>query len=257
MNNSTLGTEAIPAPFLAAEVVVAVEEAEALEPVPVEVALEAVPETVVVLPVIVPVMVPAPAEPAADKAEEQAEAVEPVTKEAEPLKSQASLLEPWDLEENWNGEVGKLGGSVSVTGLLVGGSTTPFVHVDTVEVGSFFFVTTGEVVGHGDSGVLVIVGGVTDRDGSVALLLDDVGVGLELVDDGLVTLEQFNGPGWVVSVDGEVWLRQIGNDVDTGFLQLGHTVRVVKRSVQGVHSDGVGVDFSQVWDVSLTGSRVG
>lgn len=192
-------------------------------------------------------------------------------------------------EEQWDGQVSELLGSVLVTGLGVSGVTAPFVHVNTVEVSSLAVVTAGEVVGDSDSGVGVVVRGVTHWDFSVVLLLDvslgvsdssldesggvgvgcivgdlvtceepqNVGVVGEHVDNGLVTVEDFQVPGRRLSVDGDLWGGQVGDDVDTGVVQSVHTLAVVQRGVNGVDTDNVSVQLLQVRDVSGTSVVVG
>lgn len=178
---------------------------------------------------------------------------------------------------------------ILVTGLLESGRATPLVHVDTEEVSSVLLTSTSKVVSKLDSNVLVVVGRVTHRNGSVVLLLDvslgvtnsgldvsrsigvgglvgdlvtgeetqDVGVVGELVDHRSVSGQQFGVPGGVGSVDRSVWLGQVGNNIDTGIVQHLHTVGVVLGGIQSVHSDDVGVQLLQVRNVSLTSVNVG
>lgn len=187
-------------------------------------------------------------------------------------------------EEDWNAQLRVLLGDGQVTGLLERRGAAPFVHVDTEEVGSLVLVTASKVVSQVDSDVGVIVGRVTDRNRSVLLLLDvglgvsdgslnvggsvsvgnlvgdfvtgketqDVGVVVESVDDGGVSLQQLDVPLRVGSVDRGVRLGQVSNDVDSGVIQHLHTFSVVQGGVQGVHSDDVCVQLLQVRDISLT-----
>lgn len=185
-------------------------------------------------------------------------------------------------EEDGDAQVLVLRGDVGVAGLLERRLTAPFVHVDTEEVCSDRRVAAGKVVGQVDTDGNVVVGGVADRNASVVHLLDvglgvtnggldvgrgggvvdlvgdlvtsketqDVGVVGELVDDSGVSGEQVDVPLGVVSVDGLVWLRQVGNDIDAGVGQCVHTLGVVERRVQCVHSDDVGLQLLHVGDVS-------
>lgn len=169
------------------------------------------------------------------------------------------------------------------------GVTTPFVHVNTIEVGLDVVVTAGKVVCRWDSGVGVIVGRVTNRNISVPLVGDvclhvsdggldewsSVGVGrvgddlvtgeesqhvivlLHLVNDGGVSLVQLQVPLWTRSGDGEGWLRQIGDDVDVVFLEQLHASAVIGFGVQSVDTKNVCVELGQVWKISLTAALVG
>lgn len=185
-------------------------------------------------------------------------------------------------EENGDTQVLVGGGDLRVTGGLEGRSTAPLVHVNTEEVSSLGSIATGEVVGQVNSDVSVVVGGVTDRDASVTLLQNvrlgvsdgslhvsrgvgvvdhigdlvtgketqHVGVVVEGIDDRGVSVQQVKVPGRSVSVDGELWLRQVGNHVDTGVSQGLHTLGVVLGHVQGVHTNHVSLQLLQIRNVS-------
>ncbi|EEQ36275.1 hypothetical protein CLUG_00397 [Clavispora lusitaniae ATCC 42720] len=195
-----------------------------------------------------------------------------------------TLLHPYSEKKDWNAQVLVLRSDVQVARSLEGQGTAPFVHVDTEKVCSFVFVSASKVVGQVDTDVHVIVGRITHRNGSVALLLDvclgvsdgsldvgrgigvgnligdfisgeetqDIGVVVELVDDRGVTFEQSDVPLRVQTVDRQVWLGQVGNDVDSGVGQSVHTFGVVKRSVQRVDTDHVGLQLLQVRNITLT-----
>lgn len=192
-------------------------------------------------------------------------------------------------EENWNAQVLVVLGEVLVARIFPGRRTAPRVHVDTEKVCSFVLRATGKVVSKLHSDGNVVVGRVTHGDRSVVLLLEvglsvsngglhvsrsngvvglvgnlvtgketqDVGVVVESVHDGGVSLQQLGVPRRAVSVDGVLWLGQVGNDIDTGIVQRLHTLGVVLGGVQGVHSDDVGVQVLQVRNVSLTSVWVG
>ena len=57
-------------------------------------------------------------------------------------------------------------------------------------------------------------------------------------------------PCWGVSIDGLVWRREIGDDIDISVLQLLHAVVVTLVRVDGVYSNDVCVELFQVWNVS-------
>jgi len=154
-------------------------------------------------------------------------------------------------EENWNTQVLVLRGDVQVTRGLEGGSTTPFIHVNTEEISSLILITASKVVSQVNSDLDVVVTGVSHRNGSVALFLNvglgvsdssldvsgsigvggfvgdlvtskethHVGVVVELVHHVGVSGQQVQVPLRVGSVDGEIWLGQVGNHIDASLLQ--------------------------------------
>ena len=192
-------------------------------------------------------------------------------------------------EEDRDGQVSEVLGTLGVAGLVEGGLTAPLVHVDTEEVGLDVLAAAGEVVSERDTGLGVVVGGVADGDVSVALLLDvllgvtqggldkgrGVGVGVVVgnlvtgeetedvsevgkgVDDLLVAVVQLDGPGWVDSVDGGVWRGQVSQDVDAGVVERLHALGVVRGGIDSIDTDDVGVQLLEVWDISGTGLVVG
>ena len=73
-------------------------------------------------------------------------------------------------EEDWNCQICKFFSSVFVTRGLEGLRTTPFVHVNTIEISLDIVITTSEEICRWNSGVCIIVSRVTNRDISVTLL---------------------------------------------------------------------------------------
>ncbi|KAH3661586.1 hypothetical protein OGAPHI_006434 [Ogataea philodendri] len=334
--------EVLPPALFEEEDVVLEDEPLSEEPVDVAVEPDPEPEALEKLPVTEPV----PSVPAALKIEEQLEAVEPLTRLAEPLKSHALEDFPsfsyhggnsvvinhrnktiivrflvvhvhdttrpdighlvgvkclhlgelsWLLgittvlgEEHRNSEVGELFGSVLVTRSLESGVTTPFVHVDSIEVSTLIIVTTGEIVSRSDSGFGVIVSRVSDRNTSVSAALHvllhisdsclnewgSIGVGrvgdhlitskesenvvvlLHHIDNGDVSVVQFLRPRWISGGNRQRWLGKVCNHVDASVLQQRHTVGMVFLSVQSINSDHVGVQLFQVRDISLASGLV-
>lgn len=170
----------------------------------------------------------------------------------------------------------------------VNGGTTPFVNVETVKVGNLIRRTTVEVVGQVVASSSVIVGGVTDRDVTVALGGDvglhvtnggldkgrgisvgnvvgdfvtsketeDVGVALELVNDRGVSVKEINVPRRRSTVDGEARGGEVGENVDAVFGKEVDTVVVVQGGVDGVNTNDVCFELQEVGKIALAGSTV-
>lgn len=172
---------------------------------------------------------------------------------------------------------------------LVAGVTAPGVDVVAPEVDAFVAVLAVEVISHVDTDIRVIVGGIADTNGTVALLLDvglhvadgrldeSAGIGVvsgvghlvtgeeakgvvvlgHLVDNRDVPGVQLSVPLRVAAVNGFIGLRKIGHDVDACVGQCIHTLRVILGRVDGVHTDRVGAEFLHDRNVTLAGRRVG
>ena len=97
-----------------------------------------------------------------------------------------------------------------------------------------------------------IVGDLVPRKES-----EDIVEGSQCVDDAGIASEELSIPGWLVSIDGGVGGRQIGNDVDAGVLKHLHALFVVFRWVDGIYSDGICLELLEVGDVSFASVDVG
>jgi hypothetical protein len=176
-----------------------------------------------------------------------------------------------------------------IAGLGEGRVTAPGVNIVTPEVDSAVFVTAVKVVGHVLANLGIVVGCVSNTDLTVVLALD-VGLGVtdssldestgngvvglvadliageeakgviilhHLIDDTSVAVVEINSPTGIVSVDGETRLGQVGNDIDASICELGHAVRVILLGVNGVNTNGVGVELLEHGDITLACSRIG
>ena len=184
-------------------------------------------------------------------------------------------------------------GALLVAGCLEGGVTAPLVDVVTEEVDGVGGFVADQVVGDGFADGGIVIGGVTDGEGATVILLldvglhvadggldvchrvgvvdlvgdfvsgeeaDDVGVLGEGIDDLGVASEEIRVPGRVVRYDGFAGRGQIGDEVDTGIGEGGHTLIVVLAGVDGVGTDNVGAQLGQVGNIALAavdGERVG
>ena len=172
---------------------------------------------------------------------------------------------------------------------LVGRVTAPGIDVITPEINGFFGLSAVEVVSHVFADIGIIIGGISDTHGAVILLLDvglhitnssldigagfgvglvvgdfvtgketdDIGVGSEFVDNGGVAFIEIIVPLGVVTVDGGCRLSQIGNNVDASIVKEFHTLLVILLRVDGIDTDGVGVEFLQERDITFAGLDVG
>ena len=192
-------------------------------------------------------------------------------------------------EKDRDGKVAKLLSTVSVTrSLKVNLVTTPFVHVDTIEISSVFGITAGEVVSEVATGVSIIVGRVTNGNAAVVLGLDvglgvtngsldegrsigvsvvvgnlvtgkeakNVGVLSHLVNDFSVTVVQLDSPAGAVSGDGKAGLGKIGNNVDTVVGKEVETLVVVDGGVDGVDTDDVSLKLLEVGKITLASGTI-
>ena len=170
-----------------------------------------------------------------------------------------------------------------------GGVATPRVDVVTPEVNSILGVAAVEVVGHVLTDISIVVGSISHTNLAVLLALD-VGLGItdsrldesagdcvvwlvgdlvtgkkaqcvvvfhQLINDAGVALIELYGPSWVVTVDGEPRLREIGYDIDSSICKRLHAVLVVLCGIDGIHTNSVGVEFLEVLNVTLARSGVG
>jgi hypothetical protein len=177
-----------------------------------------------------------------------------------------------------------------VTRSLVGRGIAPRVDVVSPEVNVESAVGAAvEVVGHVDADIRVIRGSVTDTHGPVALALDvslgvtdssldegaglggvlgvgdlvtgeeaeRVGVGSKSIDDREVTLVQVVVPGGVVAVDGLVGGGKVGHDVDASICEHVHAIIVVLGGVNGVNTDRVCAQSSEVRNIARADGCIG
>lgn len=192
-------------------------------------------------------------------------------------------------EEDRDGHVGKLGGSVGVTGgLKVDSGAAPFVHVDSVKVSGVGLAAAGKVVRKVTSGIGIVVSRVTNGDGSVlfgghvSLCISNggldkggsisvcvvvsnlitsketqhVAVSLHDIDNGDISLIEVKSPAGRISNDGQAGLRHVGNDIDSVLGKQVHAVIVGLGGVDGVDSNDVCFQVEQVGEVSLAGCKV-
>lgn len=175
-------------------------------------------------------------------------------------------------EEDGDGVVGVFLGTGLVAGALECLVSTPLVDVVAEEVDGGVLVTTVQVVRDGETNVGLIGCRVADtKSRSVALGLDvglhiasssshkgsriglvglvdnlvtgeepdHIGIVLESVDDGGVSVVLVHGPGGRVGSNGDIWGSQIGNDIDAGIGELLHTLIVILGRVHGVRANDV------------------
>lgn len=161
--------------------------------------------------------------------------------------------------------------------------TAPRVDVVAPEVNGVCLVTAVEVSSEVLTNLSIVVGGVSHTNLAVVLALDvclgvansgldeSAGNGVvglvgnlvtgkeakgivilhHLIDNGHVALVDGGGPSWVVTDDGVLGLRQVGNNVDASIGECVHAVLVVLAGVDGVDTDGVGLELLEVLDVTL------
>lgn len=162
-------------------------------------------------------------------------------------------------------------------GSLKGGGIAPAVVVEGEEVTAFIVGTAVHVLGGFDTVVIDVCGGVTDRDTAIASVADillhvscnslDVGSGvggwdvvdefvageeqksvvilLELVDCGedVLEIDMVVGLGGFVTSDGVFGGVDVEGQVDAGGSKLVHAFIVVLAVIDGVHADGIDVEF--------------
>jgi len=201
------------------------------------------------------------------------------------LNQIASILS----EEDGDTVVGIFGSTDVVARLLESAGTAPRVDVVSPKVHTLARGVAVEVLGQVETDVGIVIGGVSNGNGPVILLLD---VGLHVTDGSLnisgsggvvglvgdlisseepenvaVALEGVNH-GRVASVNGVIPLRRvtvdrrlrlgkIADDIDACILQQLHARGVVRFRVDGVHTDGVGPQLLEQRNIPLTSSFVG
>jgi len=178
----------------------------------------------------------------------------------------------------------KLLSAVSVSRSLVAGLTTPRVDVVSPEVNGAGLVRTAvEVVGHVLANGGIIVGRISNTNGSVVLALNvrlgvtdgsldesacisvvwsvgdfvaskeaqDVGVRSKGVDDSGVPSVKLVVPLRVITVDGETWSRKVRHNVDAVVVQKLHALGVVGSRVNCIRANDVGTELLENWDIAL------
>jgi hypothetical protein len=173
--------------------------------------------------------------------------------------------------------------------LLEGRVTAPRVDVVTPEVDGLLALSTVEEAGEVLTNVSIVVGSISNTDGTVVLGLD-VSLGVadcsldesagqrvvrlvghlvtgketesvvvlhQLIDDVGVTGEEGSGPLRLLTVDRVARLGQVSNDVDASISESVHAVLVVLLGVDGIDTNCVGLELLEVLDVALAGGAVG
>ena len=187
-------------------------------------------------------------------------------------------------EEDGNVPRCKLFGACLVARTREGGSATPFVVVEAVEVDSARGLSAVEVFGNLVPDIGIVVGGVAHGDRAVILLRNvrlhvtggglDKGVGrggvrivcnliahheaqnvvitLELIDDSSIVIVQRGVPGGVGAIDRIGSVGQVEEDIDARIRQGGHAGTVVQLGVDRVDANQVRADSKQMGDVAGT-----
>lgn len=164
----------------------------------------------------------------------------------------------------------------------------PRVNVVAKEVDGLLLGVAVEEAGQSIANVLVVVGGISNAHGAVALALDvllhvshsrldigrgagvvglvadfiarkeadDVGVVGQGVNDLGVVLVELHVPLGAVAVDGQAGLTEVGDDVDAGILQQLHAGGVIGIRVDGVGADDVGAQLLEEGHVTLANSLI-
>lgn len=171
----------------------------------------------------------------------------------------------------------------TVAGLSVRGVAAPRIDVLAPKVDRVHLITAVEVVGDVYSDAGIVVGCISDTDGAIVLLLDirlhiadgsldkgaricvtggvrnlvageeaeDIGVSGHGVDHACVAGIQRVVPLGIIAIDGLVWSRKIGNDIDAGVGQRGHRGIVVGGGVERVDTNDVGSELEKVWNIAI------
>lgn len=174
-------------------------------------------------------------------------------------------------KECWDVIVFEFLGSLIISRVGEGRSSTPRVDVVSPEIDGVGSITTVEVGSQVVTDGSIIVGSISNTNGSVVLGLDIclhvtnsgldectcIGVGLVVrnlvsgkephhvgvrsqgINDTGVGCEQIGVPFWGGSNDGVLWIGKILDEVDASGLEQLHARSVVEGSVDGVDTDNV------------------
>lgn len=86
---------------------------------------------------------------------------------------------------------------------------------------------------------------------------NDIGVRGHSIDHRGVSVEQCGGPLWVGSINGVCRFTQVTDDIDSGGIQQGHALGVIRGRIDGISSDGVGSQLLELGNIASTAVNIG